>query len=67
MKLTLGDMIAERVPEGWRWCLYSECSTYRARAVLISPDYKVQIGREAETIDEALRLAVAAVRRGEKV
>ncbi len=63
---TLDDVIIARVPDGWSWSLYGECLHYKARAVLVSPDHRVHIGREAATIDEALRAAARDARSGMK-
>jgi hypothetical protein len=46
--------------------MYGPCGNYRARAVLVSPDCRVQIAREANTIDEALNIAAQDVRAGAK-
>lgn len=62
----MADIITERVPEGWSWTLYSESSSYKARAVIVSPDFRIQIGREGKTIDEALNAAARAARNGER-
>lgn len=57
--MSLDSAIQSIIPDGWRWCLYSEVpGLYRARAVLVSPDHRVHIGREADTAEEALRKAV---------
>lgn len=64
---TLDDIIAERIPLGWSWSLYSECGDlYKARAVLVSPDHRIHIGREGKSIDEALRNAARDARSGAK-
>lgn len=54
--------IENLVPKGWYWTLYSSVN----RAVLVSPDMKIHIGREAKTLEQALRDACRAARNGEK-
>jgi hypothetical protein len=57
------DQVLARLPSGWDWCLYSASDRYRARAVLMSADRRVQIGREADTPQEALQMAIDAARQ----
>ena len=54
------------IPVGWMWCLYGPTETFRARAVLTSPDYRAHIGREGESAEAALRDAARAARSGER-
>lgn len=63
---TLGSHIDGMVPAGWSWCIYGPSAMYAARAVLVSPDHRIHIGREAQTIDDAIRAASRAARSGEK-
>lgn len=60
----LDDIIGERIPDGWRWCLYSAYDGFEPRAVVTSPDHRVHIGRTGKTIDEALRCAVRDAKAG---
>jgi len=55
--------IEKIVPQGWVWSLYSG---EKPRAVLVSPDYRVHIGRDGKTLQAALIAASDAARRGEK-
>jgi hypothetical protein len=64
--VNLDAYITKSIPYDWDWCLFGACSNYRARAVLMSPDRRVQIGREGNTIDEALRAAITAARDGKR-
>lgn len=57
------DEIEKVVPKGWIWSLYSG---ERPRAVLVSSDYKIHIGRDGKTLKDALLAACAAARNGEK-
>lgn len=46
------------IPTGWSWTIYGPSGDNRqVRVVLVSPDFRVHIGRTANTIEEALRLA----------
>ena len=54
------------IPTGWTWSLHGPNAIYQARAVLASPDYKIQIGREGPDIDAALKDALSALRDGAK-
>jgi len=62
--MQLSEFVSRLIPEGWSWCLYGPCSNYAARAVLISPDYRIQIGREGKSIDDAIRAAARDARSG---
>lgn len=62
----LDAIIAEHIPDGWTWALYGPSAVSQARAVLISADHRIQIGRDGATITAALRLAVRAARAGER-
>jgi hypothetical protein len=53
----IGEATERMIPSGWSWCLYGPTETHKARAVLVSPDYRTHIGREAASIDEALAVA----------
>jgi hypothetical protein len=56
------DQLLARLPTGWDWCLYSASApSYQSRAVLMSADRRVQISREADTVQAALALAVKAL------
>jgi hypothetical protein len=50
---------------GWMPTLYWPTETTKARAVLVSPDYRKQLGRGGETVDDALARAIAAVKLGQ--
>lgn len=45
---------------GWMPTLYWPTGSFGARAVLVHPEYKVQIGCDGATVDEALDRAIAA-------
>lgn len=55
--------IEKVVPKGWTWSLYSGASP---RAVLVSPDWRIHIGRDGKTLEQALRSAGEAARSGER-
>lgn len=63
---TIDDIILGRVPAGWTWCVYGPSSTYKARAVLVCPNYRIHIGREGRTVEEALKIAARDARSGLK-
>lgn len=66
MRSTFAE-IERRVPDGWIWTLYSgSYPGVRQRAVLVSPDYRIHIGRDGETLEEAFTAAIAAAVGGEK-
>jgi hypothetical protein len=48
---------------GWTWALYAPTASMKARAVLIRPDYRVQVGCDGETVEQALCAALEAARR----
>lgn len=66
MVRTLADHIGSLMPDGLSWSLYGAGAMYQSRAVLVSPDHRTHIGREADTIDNAIRLAARAARSGAK-
>ncbi len=51
---------------GWMPTLYWPNGSFPARAVLVHPEYKVQIGREGRTVQEALNKAIRAAKAGER-
>jgi len=64
--MTLQERIEIALPKNWFWTLYSAIGPFRARCVVTSPDYKVHIGRDGDTIDDAIANAVEAAMGGEK-
>jgi hypothetical protein len=58
--------IEKMIPSGWSWALYSARTGWPARAVITSPDYRVHIGREGESVEAALRKAARDARAGER-
>lgn len=61
----IDDIIEEKLDlEGWTWTIYSATSSLPARVVVTSPDYKRHIGRDASSIEEAIRLVKEAVKEG---
>ena len=64
--MQLGKEIERRIPKGWSWSLYCSSENDRARAVLVSLDYRIHIGREGDDIDVALQIAILAAKNGER-
>lgn len=52
------------IPKGWTWTIYGPSADRKARAVLVSPDWKIHIGREGKDGMEALVSASMAARQG---
>lgn len=64
MMRTLDQIIMDRLPAGAEFCIYSATEATRARVCLFSPDRRQYIGREADTLDAALKVAVRDYRSG---
>jgi hypothetical protein len=61
---TLDEIIRDRIPEGAEFCIYSASEVSPARVCLSSPDRRQYIGREGESVDEAMRAAARDYRAG---
>jgi hypothetical protein len=59
------DATIERmIPKGWMWTIYGPSGERPARAVLVSPDWKIHIGREGKDGGQALVSAAMAAKQG---
>lgn len=64
--MTVDKFMRSVVPDGWLWCVYSQSGSLPARAVVVSPDHKIHIGRDGHTAHEALLAATGDARSGQK-
>lgn len=60
----IDNHIARVIPKGWTWTIYGPSGEKPARAVLVSPDWKIHIGREGKDGMAALVSASMAAKQG---
>jgi hypothetical protein len=60
----IDSQIQRLIPRGWTWTIYGPSGDRPARAVLVSPDWRIHIGREGKDGAQALFLAAEAAKQG---
>lgn len=56
--LDAGKALIDRILPGWMWTVYSATSRMKARAVLVHPQYRTQVGEEGPDIYRATLIAI---------